>query len=164
MGNVALVRIDRKRHRGLVAAWLTSDHVARWWGDPEEGLAQFDSTADTEQALIALDGVPMGYMRWAKVDPDALASVGLKNIPAGSVDVDIFVGPCNELGRGIGPAALTCLFDLLRSTTNAPLAGLCTSIDNLRAHAAFEKAGCQKFAQFQDPVYGPCYVYVRHLH
>ncbi|MEM8877606.1 MAG: GNAT family N-acetyltransferase [Pseudomonadota bacterium] len=151
-------------HRLHMQRWLTSDHVSRWWGDSESRLAQFDTTSPNNHAMIMRDGTPVGYLRWNSVSSDTLATVGLTDIPGGSMDVDIFIGTPYYSGRGIGPRALAILFDRLRAKTNAPLAGLCTSVDNARAHAAFRKAGCRNMTDFEDPEYGQCLVFTHALH
>ncbi|WP_419909970.1 GNAT family N-acetyltransferase [Hoeflea sp.] len=150
-------------HRETIAGWLRSDRVSTWWGEPAGRLEQLDETSPDNHALIARDGKAIGYVRWEIVDPEALASVGLDVIPPRSIDIDIFIGVTDEAGRGAGPAALELLFDRLSETTDAPLAGLCTSVKNLRAHSAFRKAGCEHLTDFDAPVFGPCHVFVRHL-
>ncbi|MEX3007293.1 GNAT family N-acetyltransferase [Hoeflea sp. TYP-13] len=150
-------------HRETIAGWLHSDHVSKWWGDSDGRLEQFDETGPDNHALIARDGRPVGYLRWETVDPDALASVGLTAVPPRSVDIDIFIGATDEAGKGAGPSALELLFARLAETTDAPLAGLCTSVENTRAHSAFRKAGCERLTDFDDPTYGPCHVFVRYL-
>lgn len=160
---ITLLPVDMAVHGALINRWLASTHVSRWWGDPDGRMDQFGATGSAEHAIIARDDKPVGYLRWEMVDPQALASVGLNDIPPGSIDIDIFIGEPAETGRGTGPQALELLFSHLRETTDAPLAGLCSSVDNHRAHAAFEKAGCTRLTEFDDPTYGPCFVFVRHL-
>lgn len=147
----------------MFAKWVASDRVSRWWGDASLRLAQFDATPSHQHAVIARDDLPVGYVRWEFADADALAAIGLKDIPEGSVDMDIFIGEPESAGRGAGPAALELVFDHLRKTTSVPLVGLCTSVDNAVAHRAFEKAGCSRLARYQDETYGPCWVYTRHI-
>jgi RimJ/RimL family protein N-acetyltransferase len=149
--------------RKTIERWLNLPHVAEWWGDPTERLEQFDTTSPDNHALIIHDGIPIGYVRWERVCPKALTSVGLTDIPDGSFDIDIFIGDLDAVGRGAGPKALELLFDHLRVTTEAPLAGLCSSIFNDHAHAAFLKAGCIRSSEFDDPVFGKCVVFARHL-
>lgn len=153
----------RPAHRETIADWLHSDHVSKWWGDPVERLKQFDDTGPDNHALIARHDQPIGYVCWEMVDPEALAAVGLDAIPPRSIDIDIFIGSSDETNRGAGPAALERLFARLAETTDAPLAGLCTSVKNVRAHRAFRRAGCERLTDFDDPLYGPCHVFVRYL-
>lgn len=160
---VELLQVDRHRHREKVAAWLAAGHVARWWGDTDERLEQFDDTPDENHAMILSDAEPVGYVRWQVVDTAALQTVGLDGIPARSIDVDLFIGEPGLTGQGIGPQAVHLLVDHLRDTTDAPLLGFCTSIDNEPAQRAFRKAGCARLTTYEDPTFGPCHVFVRWL-
>lgn len=160
---IQIIPVDRDQHRDLFDSWVRSDHVGRWWSDPIMRLAQFDDTPNADHTIIAQDGMPIGYIRWEIVNPDALAAIGLQEIPQGSIDMDIFIGDPGRAGRGAGPAALRLVFDHLISSSDTPLAGLCTSVENTVAHRAFEKAGCIRHARFNDDTFGPCWVYVRHL-
>ena len=161
---IALVDVDPARDRALIARWLARPHVARWWGDPADRLAQFDETPARQHAVILSAGAPIGYLRWEQVDRAALDAVGLDIVPDHSIDVDIFIGEPSELHRGAGPAALELLVRQLVDTTTAPLAGLCTSVDNAAAIRAFEKAGFDPLTSYDDPVFGPCHVMARRLH
>lgn len=150
---------DRKRFR----EWVNSYRVERWWGDPRARLEQFDATPEQSHALIAKNEEPVGYVRWELVERDALEKIGLTNVPDGSVDMDILIGDPVRAGRGAGPQALRLVFEKLRRTTNVPFIGLCTSVDNDIAHRAFEKAGCIRWARYDDDLFGPCWVYARWL-
>ena len=160
---IDLIEIDRDRDRPLIDGWLKRRHVSKWWGDPARGLEHFETAPADRQAIIARDGSPIGYIRWEPVDMDALRAAGLEGIPEGSVDIDIFIGEEDALAKGAGPAALELLASRLRKTTDAPLLGLCTSVENNRAHVAFEKAGFARMTGFDDPEYGPCYLFTRPL-
>lgn len=158
---IRLLPVDPSLHRPLMAGWLRRDHVSRWWGDPARRLEQFDATPPSDHRLIASDGEPVGYVRWERIDPAALTEVGLTGIPAGAIDMDIFIGDPAMCGQGVGPAALRLVFHHLDESTDAPMIGLCTSVRNFRAHTAFENSGCERIAQFADSEFGPCYVYAR---
>lgn len=146
-------------HRALIAEWLATDHVARWWGDPASCLELFDNTPATNHVMISSDDEAIGYIRWETVDLAELDAIGLADIPEGSVDMDIFIGDPGNSGRGAGAEALRLVFDHLFETTNVPLIGLCTSVENTIAHKAFEKAGCERTARFDDDLFGACWVY-----
>ncbi len=163
MPSVTLQPVVPTQHRALVRRWIESDHVSRWWGDPVHGLAMFDATPAHNHALIVHGGKPVGYVRWETVSLEALAAVGLVGIPEGFIDIDILIGEPSSAGIGVGPRALDALFDHFRKTTEAPVAGLCTSVDNHRANAAFRKAGCEILTQYDDPDYGPSFVFIKHL-
>lgn len=158
-----LFPVQRHRHRDKIATWLATDHVARWWGDADARLHQFDETPADNHAMIVRDGEPIGYVRWQVVDTAALSALGLDEIPAGSVDADLFIGEPDLTGKGIGPQAIRLLFDHLHDTTDAPLVGFCTSIENGPAHSAFRRAGCDLKTTYDDPTFGPCHVFVRWL-
>jgi|GEM_PF-457749 len=160
---IQLISVEPNQHRDLFEIWVRSEHVARWWGDPAMRLSQFDDTSGPDNAIIALDGTPIGYIRWEVVDPDALAAIGLRDIPPGSIDMDICIGDPGRVGRGVGPAALSLAFVHLKSKSRAPLVGLCTSVENAVAHRAFQKAGCSRHARFDDDTFGSCWVFVRRL-
>lgn len=147
----------------LLARWLQEEHVSRWWGEPAKRLEQFDETPEENHRLIMEYDVPVGYVRWEKVDAEALAAVGLAFIPPDAVDMDLFIADPAKSGRGIGPEALRLVFEHLNRETDASLVGLCTSVRNIRAHKAFEIAGCTRLTQFDDPTYGSCYVYASAL-
>jgi RimJ/RimL family protein N-acetyltransferase len=75
------------------------------------------------------------------------------------VDIDLFLGEADWLGRGVGPAALEILLARL-ANEGAPLAGLCPSVENAVAIRAFAKAGFRKLRQIDDPSVGRCWVLV----
>lgn len=114
-------------------------------------------------APISVGGRPVGYIRWQTVDRADLEAVGLSEIPDGAVGIDLFVGDSAWLGRGVGSATLRLLLERLRGQGKAPLAGLCVSIDNAAAIRASEKAGFHKLRQYDDPIYGRCWVLVADL-
>ena len=111
---VQLLPFDVRRHLPMLRVWLVRPHVARWWGDADEALAFVREHPPVRQALIAVDGRPVGYLCWQDPDPKELAAAGLAGLPAGIVDVDILVGEPDFVGRGIGPRALRLLLNRLR--------------------------------------------------
>lgn len=161
--DIRLAPFDDETHRDLVTDWLRLPHVARWWGAPEKTVPSLDRRPDTPHAIIVEGDVPIGYLRWQTVHRDDLDAVGLTTVPDGSIDIDIFIGPPEKLGQGLGGQALEILIARLTATTDAPLAGLCTAIDNTVAIRAYEKAGFKKLRQFDDPEYGRCWVMARWL-
>jgi hypothetical protein len=59
-----------------------------------------------DDALIAFDGTPVGYVRWQLAPRSELEAAGIAEVPDGAIDIDIAIGEEAFVGRGIGPAAL----------------------------------------------------------
>ena len=94
----------------LLRHWLTAPHVAVWYPDPEDHIAWAANPLPSgDRALITVGGRAVGYIRWQSVSREVLDSVGLDEIPAGSVDVDMLIGDSAFVGQGIGPKALLVL-------------------------------------------------------
>jgi aminoglycoside 6'-N-acetyltransferase len=144
-----------------LAEWLQAPHVSPWWLDAERQLAAArERPAEGSHAIITADGEDVGYLRWQRVDREALAEIGLDDIPDGSIDLDILLGRPEDVGHGIGPRALALLLDRLFADPTVPLVGLVTSVRNHAALRAFAKAGFRRFREYDDPTYGRVLVLV----
>jgi len=162
-GLVSLIPFDRS-HAPLLAEWLGRPHVARWHPDPADRLLWAESPPPGgSQALIACDARPIGYLRWQKVSRETLDNIGLFEIPAGSVDIDILIGETDSVGRGLGPKAFSLLIDALRLDESVRLLGLSPSIDNVVAQRAYAKAGFRKARDYDPPGFGRCALMVMRL-
>jgi RimJ/RimL family protein N-acetyltransferase len=151
-------------HLQLLTAWLSLPHVAPWYPRPAADLARASAPPPgAAHALIAVNGVPSGYLRWQHVDRETLDSIGLFEIPANSVDIDILIGELGLVGQGFGPTALNLLADLLLRDATVPQLGLTSSVANTRAHRAFEKAGFHIARQYDPSGLGPCHLLLRDL-
>ncbi|MBD2121814.1 GNAT family N-acetyltransferase [Trichocoleus sp. FACHB-262] len=145
----------------LLRGWLVAPHVAAWYADPEDHVEwAANPPPGGDRALIVVGGQTVGYVRWQTVSREILDSVGLHEIPAGSVDVDILIGELEFVGRGIGPKALLVLLSQLRQRRDVPLVGLTTRVQNLSAQRAFTKVGFRVLREYSPPGYGRCYLMV----
>lgn len=159
--NVGLEVLDPGRDEQLLERWLRSPHVARWWGAADRHLRTLGRRSKETHALITADGRPVGYLCWQRPSREDLEVAQLTDLPEGLVDIDILIGEPDYLGCGVGPKALTVLLAKLHGE-GVRFAGLATSISNLRAIRAFEKAGFSAFRVFEDPD-GPYRYMVRNL-
>jgi aminoglycoside 6'-N-acetyltransferase len=145
----------------LLRRWLAAPHVAAWYPEPEDHVEwAVNPPSSGERALIAVESQTIGYIRWQSVSREVLDSVGLHEIPAGSVDVDILIGDPEFVGRGIGPKALLVLLSQLRQRGDVPLVGLTTSVQNMSAQRAYTKVGFRILREYNPPGYGLCYLMV----
>jgi RimJ/RimL family protein N-acetyltransferase len=151
-------------HLRLLERWLAAPHVARWYPLPERDMEIASSPPPGgAHAVIVSGGTPVGYVRWQRVTRETLDELGLQEIPAGAVDIDILLGDAESVGRGIGPAALAALAAELLRDPDVPMLGLTTSVDNTRAHRAFAKAGFVITRQYDPNGLGPCHLMLRDL-
>ncbi len=154
--SVQLLTFDVRQHLPMLRIWLERPHVARWWGDADEALAVVREHPPARQALIVVDGRPVGYLCWQDPDPKELAAAGLAGLPAGIVDVDILIGEPDFVGRGVGPRVLRLLINRLRND-GAACVGLAAGAENPRALRAYAKAGFTLYKRFHEAGDDMCY-------
>jgi len=148
--HVQLTPFVPNRDTPLLESWLRRPHVSRWWGDPLKALEEASRPpAGGDEALIAVDGVPVGYVRWQVPAREELDAAGLHELSDDIVDIDIAIGEADLLGRGIGSRVLSILRDRLTRDGGSTVM-LATSVDNARAVRAYEKAGFVRRRQFVD--------------
>ena len=145
-------------------AWLREEHVRRWFPHPGEILDCARATpVGTHQRLIVEDTRPVGYIRWAYVPREVLDSIGFTDIPPDSADIDLLIGERNNIGRGIGRAALELVVAAIRADGKTSLAALTTSVENRRAQRAFARCGFSIDREYVPEGFGPCYLMIRKI-
>lgn len=125
----------------LVAGWLRTPDVMRWWGDPEE-----------QEELIAQDLDEPLMRQWIvehRKDPFAYVQVypahawpqpHLALLPDRAEVIDAFIGVPAMLGHGHGSGFLRLLGDMLLGE-GAPIVAIDPDFDNHRARRAYARAG-----------------------
>ena len=147
--DVRLTEFEAAQHLGLLQGWLRRPHVTRWWGDATKALAHVAAQPPERHRIIAVDGHPCGYACWQPLSPTEVAIVGFESFGGTHIDIDILIGEGAYLGRGVGPVALQLIVELLASQ-GVSSTGLGTDVENARACRAFQKAGFQQSAEFQE--------------
>ena len=125
----------------MVALWLNTPEVVRWWGDPKKQLALLTGDLDEprmRQWIVGYDGVPFAYVQSYPVD--VWPQPHLAALPAGAVGVDAFIGVPEMIGRGHGGAFLRDLAQMLIAE-GAPAVAIDPDVANLRARRAYARAG-----------------------
>jgi RimJ/RimL family protein N-acetyltransferase len=150
--DVRLQPFDPERDAALVSTWVFAPHVSRWWGDPAKALAEvLERPAGGGDALIVADGVPVGYIRWQKLARAELDGSGLSEVcEQTTMDIDIAIGEPEYLGRGVGSRAIGLLVKELDGESGLRTIMITTSIDNVAALRAYEKAGFERRRRFDD--------------
>jgi aminoglycoside 6'-N-acetyltransferase len=137
----------------LLRRWLEAPHVAEWWGDPDEALAEVRAhigSDSVEPLIVELDGRPIAYLQ--SYDPHLEDDHPYADQPFGTLGLDLSIGVADLVGIGHGSAMLaqfaTELFD-----EGAPRLIIDPHPDNGRAIRAYEKAGFTKLGH-RDSIYG----------
>ncbi len=149
MPSVHLAAFDQSHDLPLLATWLRMPHVARWWGDPEQALDAIGQHPVDTAALIEVGALRVGFVCWQIPLREELAMAGLSDLPNDLVDIDIFIGELDFLGKGVGPAALHQLLARLQAE-GVRVVGLGVATANIRALRAYHKAGFQPFRDFEE--------------
>ena len=125
----------------LVAGWLRTPEVMRWWGDPEEQeklIAQDLDEPLMRQWIVEHRGDPFAYVQ---VYPaHAWPQPHLAALPDRAQVIDAFIGEPAMLGIGHGNRFLRRLADMLLAE-GAPIVAIDPDFDNQRARRAYARAG-----------------------
>jgi aminoglycoside 6'-N-acetyltransferase len=99
-----------------MSGWLSTPHVARWWGDDPALAAlerQYGPSLDGQDRarlrVILADGEPVGFLQWYPLDGEPDYSRELETVvplEPGDASLDYLVGEPAALGRGIGSTAI----------------------------------------------------------
>lgn len=143
----------------LLEGWLKAPHVRRWWGDPDEALAEIGqamTSRDTDPKIVELEGMPIGYLQ--SYDPHLEEHHPYRDQPEGTIGIDISIGIPELVGKGHG-SAIVRQFALELFDRGAPRVVIDPSPDNAPAIRAYEKAGfC--YLDTRTSIYGPAHFMV----
>ena len=135
----------RREHLPMLRAWLSREHVRRWWRDGERSLGHAEDALAGRDAtvyyLIVVDERPVGMIQTYLVadHPEWEEVVGPGRGLAG---VDLLIGEEDATGRGLGSQVLAQFARevvFARPETQACVATVEEA--NRRSWRAFEKAG-----------------------
>ncbi|WP_426571670.1 GNAT family N-acetyltransferase [Aquihabitans sp. McL0605] len=133
-----------------LSAWLQEPHVAEWWDDASETVegveAKYRDRVEGEHPVepwvMEVEGVPVGFVQWYRVEDEAEWYPGLA-IPPGTVALDIAIGDPDYVGRGHGRRlVLEFVHHVLRARApDSPEVWIDPNPRNLRAMRAYRAAG-----------------------
>lgn len=141
----------------LLGAWLREPHVRRWWGDPDEALAEIGEAMDsvaTEALIVEMHGEPIAYLQ--SYDPHLEDDHPYADQPFGTLGLDLTIGVPELVGKGHGPAILRRFAEILFAE-GAPRLIIDPDPANAQAIRAYEKAGFRHF-DTRNTVYGPAHM------
>lgn len=143
-----LTERDLPRIRG----WLEQPHVRRVWSSPDEGMASIVvHMADALVApyLIVESGRPVGYLQIYHANPDAFWAA--RNLPRETYGLDLFIGPPELIGRGLGTRVVRLAVGHLSALPDAARLHIDPAPDNAAAIRVYEKAGFRRAGEIDTP-------------
>lgn len=138
----------------MIARWLGEPHVAEWWGDPEQGLREITAAMTdiaTEPLIVEHGGRPIAYLQ--TYDPHLEDDHPYQDQPTGTLGMDVSIGPPDLVGQGHGSAMIAAFVQQLFEE-GVPRVIIDPHPGNVRAIAAYEKAGFRRF-DTRTSVFGP---------
>jgi aminoglycoside 6'-N-acetyltransferase len=145
---------------GLIATWLATPHVARWWGNADEALAHIRAhmTGSTVQPFVILmDGRPVGYIQ--SYDIHAEDDHPYRDQPPGTAGIDLSIGEAGLVGKGHGPRIIDAFVERLFAD-GVPRVVIDPDPTNAQAIRAYQKAGFREFDR-RTTIYGPAVMMAR---
>jgi aminoglycoside 6'-N-acetyltransferase len=125
----------------MVAGWLKTPEVLRWWGDPKEQIDLLTEDLDEplmRQWIVEHEGRAFAYLQ--AYPANAWPQTHLRHLPDGAVVIDAFIGDPAMLGCGHGSAFLHVMGEKLLAE-GAPIVAIDPDCDNHRARRASARAG-----------------------
>jgi aminoglycoside 6'-N-acetyltransferase len=125
----------------MVARWLGTPEVLRWWGDPKEQIDLITEDLDEplmRQWIVEHQSRAFAYLQ--AYPANAWPQTHLTHLPNGAVVIDAFIGEPAMLGCGHGSAFLHVIGEKLLAE-GAPIVAIDPDRDNHRARRAYTRAG-----------------------
>ena len=125
----------------MVARWLGTPEVLRWWGDPKEQIDLITEDLDEplmRQWIVEHEGRAFAYVQ--AYPANAWPQPHLTHLPSGAVVIDAFIGEPAMLGCGHGSTFLHVIGEKLLAE-GAPIVAIDPDCDNHRARRAYTRAG-----------------------
>jgi aminoglycoside 6'-N-acetyltransferase len=163
----------------LLATWLATPHVARWWPDDHDleavrdGYAPMVDGTDSTRGFVVEDaGRSIGYLQRYALDDEPNWALVLTEALGGRVDLrralglDYLIGEIDSVGRGVGTAMLLAFTEATWST-EAEVDSFVVAVqqENVASWSALERAGFRRVWSgtlvTDDPSdQGPAHVYL----
>jgi aminoglycoside 6'-N-acetyltransferase len=125
----------------MVARWLHTPEVERWWGNPEEQFMLIAGDIDEpamRQWIVEHDGLAFAYVQAYPVR--AWPQAHMRHLPQGAQAIDVFVGIADMIGLGHGGAFVREFADMLMAE-GAPVIAVDSAVQNHRGRRAYARAG-----------------------
>lgn len=136
----------------LLRRWLHQPHLARVWNPPDKGIAEIASHISCVHVapyLIVENGRPSGYLQTYHANPDEFWAA--HDLPRETYGLDLFVGPAELVGSGLGTRAVRLAARHLAALPDAARLHIDPDPGNAAAIRTYEKAGFRRAGEIVTP-------------
>ena len=142
MGKEYTFRRFNTEDLGLVAGWLRTPEVSKWYPDADyiEDIEEQIEDNRVCQKLVSFNDTPIAYLQ--DYDIHGWSDHHLSFLPKGSRGLDTFIGNSNMIGLGHGTRYLE-LYLISLFEKGIPALGIDPNIKNQRAIRVYQKIGFQ---------------------
>lgn len=142
----------------MLAQWLATPHVARWWND-DPSLAAIESdyggcvdgTEPAEVFIANVEGTAVGLIQRFRFGayPEYIGQLGhILAVPPSAASIDYLIGPAHALGKGLGTEMIAAFAARIWDDyADAPSIIVPVQADNRASRRALERAGFQRVAE-----------------
>ena len=142
----------------LLARWLATPPVARWWNHEWTAEAverdfgpSLDGVEPNEDWLALLDGHPVGLLQRSRVvdyDENLRDFASLVEVPDGALTIDYLLGDPAAYGKGLGSSMISAFASRsFIELPDAPAILVSVVAANVASWRALEKAGFRRVAE-----------------
>jgi aminoglycoside 6'-N-acetyltransferase len=139
------------QHLPILRTWFHMPHVTQWWHDYAATLREleFGKESDSVRPYVAyLNGHAFAYIQsWTPTENDDYP--WQRGMPPDVRGMDLFIGPPDQLNKGLGPLLIQAFAAKLRRE-GAKQIVIDPNIGNARAIRAYQKAGFKKISDIRD--------------
>jgi aminoglycoside 6'-N-acetyltransferase len=135
----------------MLRAWQGRAHVREWWNDEEPFDAAELADNRVRRWIVSLSGHPFAYMQ--DYDVHGWEGHHFWHLPPGSRGIDQYIGELEMTGIGHGPSFIAARLGALFAG-GAPVVATDPDPRNLRAIAAYRKAGFRVAGPVRDTAWG----------
>lgn len=99
---------------------------------------------------MVADGRDVGLVLWQHPTHEELDVVGLHEIPAHAIDIDIMIGEPDAAGRGVGSTAIRLVAAAAFADPAVPFVMAHARVGNRASQQAFSEVGSRADREFDD--------------
>lgn len=120
--NLITLRQATKKDFPIIEVWLNKEYIKKWYGEPEEWLAEIRNDSGEfdwlNHYIVVYENIPIGFCQYydCSKTPDGFE---WDNEPPGTFAIDYLIGEERYLKKGLGSVIIQKLCQLISTREKA---------------------------------------------